>query len=83
VGHLFHSDQLSRWLDALAAEIKPHLDHGLVEEGLRKIADKFASPEHVGPKLVADFEDIQDDEERAIRVFSGSLPNCEKDGFVL
>jgi len=54
-------------LDALAAEIRPHLKNALVLEGLRKIAGKFASPEHMGPKFVADFEDIQDTEERAIR----------------
>jgi hypothetical protein len=54
-------------LDALAQEIKPHLKHGLVQEGLRKIGGKFASPEHMGPKSVLDFEDIQDREDRAIR----------------
>lgn len=54
-------------LDALAEEIRPHLKLALVAEGLRKIAGKFASPEHMGPKFVADFEDIQDGEERAIR----------------
>ncbi len=54
-------------LDALVQEIKPHLDHGLVQEGFRKIAGKFASPEHIGPKFVADFENIQDQDERAIR----------------
>ncbi len=54
-------------LDALAAEIKPHLKNSLVVEGLRKIAGKFASPGHMGPKFVADFEDIQDGDERAIR----------------
>ncbi len=54
-------------LDALAQEIRQHLDHGLVQEGLKKIADKFASPGHMGPKFVADFEDIQDEDERAIR----------------
>ena len=55
-------------LDALAQEIRPHLHHGLVQEGLRKIAEKFASPDHMGPKFVADFEDIQDQDERAIRM---------------
>jgi len=55
-------------IDALAEEIRPHLNHGLVQEGLTKIADKFASPDHTGPKFVADFEDIQDQDERAIRV---------------
>jgi len=54
-------------LDALAAEIRPHLGHGLVQEGLLKIAEKFASPEHMGPKFVADFEDIQDRDARAMR----------------
>ena len=46
-------------LDALASEIRPHLNDGLVQEGFRKISEKFVSPEHVGPKFVADFEDIQ------------------------
>ncbi|MCX6608459.1 MAG: hypothetical protein NTV52_33395 [Acidobacteria bacterium] len=52
-------------LDSLVAEIQPHIDHGLVQEGLRKIADKFATVKHVGPKFVADFEDVQGPEERA------------------
>ena len=52
-------------LDALIVEIRPHIDHGLVQEGLRKIADKFATVTHVGPKFVADFEDVQEPEERA------------------
>jgi len=53
-------------LDALATAIRPHIDHGLVREGLRKISEKFASPGHVGPKFVADFEDVLDPEERAV-----------------
>ena len=53
------------WLDALVAEIQPHIDHGLVQEGLLKIADKFATVTHVGPKFVADFDDVQEPEERA------------------
>jgi hypothetical protein len=55
-------------VDALAEEIRPHMKHRLVEEGIRKMAGKFASPEHTGPKFVADFDDIQDREERAIRM---------------
>lgn len=51
-------------LDALVQEFRPHVTHGLVQEGLQKIAEKFASPTHVGPKWVADFEEISDDEER-------------------
>jgi hypothetical protein len=52
--------------DAMAAEFAPHVGHGLVKEGLRHIADKFASPEHVGPKAVADFDELTDAEERAV-----------------
>jgi Nucleotidyl transferase AbiEii toxin, Type IV TA system len=55
-------------LDALAGEIRPCLHHALVQEGFRKIAEKFASPEHVGPKFIADFEDLQEQEARAIRM---------------
>jgi len=43
------------------------MEHRLVREGLRRIAEKFASPEHMGPKFVADFEDIQGRDERAPR----------------
>jgi hypothetical protein len=51
-------------IDRLVDEFGPHLKHGLVQEALVKIAEKFASPEHVGPKHVADFEDISDPNER-------------------
>jgi hypothetical protein len=54
-------------LEALVEQFKPHLENGLVNEGLRKIAEKFASPEHVGPKFVADFDEINDPDERALR----------------
>ncbi|MHB1032969.1 MAG: hypothetical protein ACYC0X_34945 [Pirellulaceae bacterium] len=43
------------------------MNHGLVKEGLGRIAEKFASPEHVGPRFVADFEGLDDPEERALR----------------
>lgn len=52
--------------DALAAEIKAHLPNKLVREGLLKIAEKFASPDHVGPKMVADFEELPPGDQRAI-----------------
>ena len=51
-------------LDALVDEFKPHINHGLVLEGLEKIAQHFASESHVGPKFVADFEEVVDPEER-------------------
>jgi len=51
-------------IDALAEEFKAHLHHGLVREGLRKMAGKFSSAKAFGPKSVADFEGIDDPEER-------------------
>ena len=51
-------------IEALAAAFRSHAAHGLVQEGLQKIGEKFASPEHTGPKHVADFLEIDDAEER-------------------
>lgn len=51
-------------IDALVEEFRPHLHHGLVREGLQKIAGKFSSEKDFGPKSVADFEEIDDPEER-------------------
>jgi len=34
---------------------------------LAKFKETFASPEHVGPKWVADFDELTDEEARAIR----------------
>jgi hypothetical protein len=50
-------------VEALVEEFRPHVNHGLVKEGLEKIGEKFSSPEHTGPKFVADFEEITDPEE--------------------
>ncbi len=54
-------------LDALVDAFRPHLANRLVNEGLNKIKKKFASPEHVGPRWVADFDEIDDVEARAYR----------------
>lgn len=51
-------------IDALIEEFKLHLSHGLVKEGLQKIAKHFASENHVGPNSVADFEGLDDPEAR-------------------
>ena len=53
-------------LDRLVDEFRPHLKHGLVQEALAKIGEKFASPQHVGPTHVADFEDLSNPEEREL-----------------
>ncbi len=50
---------------AIAEEFLPHQANGLVCEAMAKLREKFASPGHVGPKFVADFEEIADAEERA------------------
>lgn len=52
--------------DALSAEFAPHIKHGLIKEGLRHISEKFASPDHTGPKSVADFDELTDPDERAV-----------------
>lgn len=51
-------------IDALEEEFRLVLSHGLVREGLEKIAEKFSSIEAIGPKFVADFEEVDDTEER-------------------
>jgi hypothetical protein len=53
-------------MSKLLEEFKPYLENGLVQEALTKIAEKFASPDHMGPKHVADFDNITDPEERAV-----------------
>jgi hypothetical protein len=50
---------------AIAEEFLPHRSNGLVREAMAKLREKFASPDHVGPKFVADFEEITDAEARA------------------
>jgi len=54
-------------LGALADAFLPHLQNRLVAEGLGKLKEKFASPEHTGPKWVADFDEIDDPETREMR----------------
>jgi len=51
-------------IDVLVEEFRPHLSHGLVREGLGKIATHFSSLKSIGPKFVADFEGAGDPEER-------------------
>ena len=53
-------------LDALVEKFRPYLKHRLVREGLQKIAKHFASENQVGPKSVADFDEITDPEQRDI-----------------
>ena len=50
---------------ALAEAFRPNLEHGLIREGIEKIRKHFSSLNHIGPKFVADFEEVEDTEERA------------------
>jgi hypothetical protein len=56
--------QYSDKLDELVSEFRPHLKNRLIQEGLAKLAKNFKSVEHTGPKFVADFEEITDEEDR-------------------
>jgi len=50
---------------AIVEEFLPHRTNGLVREAMAKLRDKFASPDHVGPRFVGDFEEITESDERA------------------
>jgi len=47
---------------AVAEEFSPHAEHGLVQEAAHALGNKFASPEHVGPRLVVEFEEATGEE---------------------
>lgn len=51
-------------VERLAQAFRPHLEHGLVKEGLAKIAEKFVSIRAFGPQAVADFEGVRDQADR-------------------
>lgn len=51
-------------IDALVEEFRPHVNRGLVREGMLKIAGKFSSENAFGPKAVAEFEDVIDSDEQ-------------------
>jgi len=50
--------------DELIELFEAHIEQGLVREGLERMAEKFASPNHIGPNLVADFEEMEVGEDR-------------------
>ncbi|MBD5513141.1 MAG: hypothetical protein HDR06_00390 [Lachnospiraceae bacterium] len=47
----------------LAKEFQPITNRKLVQEMQEKMAGKFASVDHAGPKDVADFLELDDDED--------------------
>lgn len=50
--------------DDLIKLFEPHIEHGLIREGLEKMAEKFDSTNHIGPNFVADFEEMEEGEDR-------------------
>jgi hypothetical protein len=54
-------------IEELAKAIRPYLNHGLVNEALGILSDKFESVDHVGPRHAADFDGNLDPEFRAQR----------------
>jgi len=63
---VFCLQQYPGGVDALIQAFRPHLAQGLVQEGLKSLAEKFASPNHVGSRFVADFEELTDPDARAL-----------------
>lgn len=53
-------------VDQVVEEFKPHMEHGLVKEGLEKMARHFASIDSMGPTHVANFEEVTEGEARDI-----------------
>jgi len=51
-------------MNALVQRLQPLAGHGLLREALEKIGQHFASPEHRGPRHVADFEEATEPEAR-------------------
>ncbi len=60
--------QYAENLDELVREFGIHMKNRLVLEGLEKLAKNFASTEHTGPRFVSDFQEVADEEERAVLV---------------
>jgi predicted nucleotidyltransferase len=56
--------QYSDKLDDLVAEFEPYLENSLIQEGLAKLAKNFETMGHTGPKFVAAFEEVMDEEDR-------------------
>ena len=55
---------LSRRPDTIVDAFGPYVENKPVKEGLECIGEKFASPDHVGPKHVADFLEIGNSADR-------------------
>ncbi|MCX6378898.1 MAG: nucleotidyl transferase AbiEii/AbiGii toxin family protein [Armatimonadetes bacterium] len=54
-------------VEALAALFHPYLENPLIQEGLSRIAEKFATLEHIGPQFVSDRGENKEEIERLRR----------------
>lgn len=52
-------------LEGLTEIFRQYIDNSLIQEGLGKIRAKFMSIDMIGPKWIVDFEEIDDEEEKA------------------
>ncbi len=51
-------------VDQVVKEFQPHINHGLVREGLQKLHAHFTSINSIGPAQVVGFEELADTEEQ-------------------
>jgi predicted nucleotidyltransferase len=54
-------------IDEIARQFRRRIENPVVVDGLRKLRRKFASPADEGPRFVADFEEIADQEDHDLR----------------
>ena len=60
-------DNYSGGVSALANEFLPYKDKQLVKDMCQKLSEKFASPEHAGPKDIVAFLDIKNEDDSAVK----------------
>lgn len=60
-------DYTAAAVEAVVKAFKPHLKLTLVKEGLKKIAGKFTTLDHVGARDVAELDERLYEEDRNIR----------------
>jgi len=58
--------QYSGKLGDLVVEFEPYLENSLIQEGLAKLTKNFETVDHTGPKFVAAFEEVIDEEDRTM-----------------
>jgi hypothetical protein len=54
-------------LDAIVEAFRPHVANKLVQEALAILSEKFESVDSVGPTFIANFDELDDPEDRELR----------------